>query len=99
STAGMIAATSHVFLLSSTTAVNVWLGSKGISERLRSLSGFLCFFGLRIDGLHRLGLTSAPMEPSLVLQSADLPHVIAPRPIASDPVSPAVPLSRLLPPP
>src|SRR5215471_7238648 len=23
--------------------------------RLRSLSGFFCFFGLRIDGLHRLG--------------------------------------------
>jgi hypothetical protein len=33
-------------------------------ERLRSLSSFCCFFGLRIDG--SIGeLTSAPMEPSL----------------------------------
>jgi hypothetical protein len=32
------------------------------------LSGFFCFFGLRIYGLHRLVLTSAPMEPSLGLQ-------------------------------
>jgi hypothetical protein len=31
------------------------LGSNGVSERLRSLSGLFCFFGLRIDGLHRLG--------------------------------------------
>src|SRR5262249_2971965 len=31
------------------------LGSNGVSERFRSLSGFFCFFGLRIDGLHRLG--------------------------------------------
>src|SRR5262245_17769381 len=50
STPGMIPATSHVLLLSSTTAVNVRLGSNGISERLRSLRGFGCFFGLRIDG-------------------------------------------------
>ena len=35
--------------------INEWLGSNGVSERLRSLSGFFCFFGLRIDGLHRQG--------------------------------------------
>src|SRR5215467_7830567 len=58
-------ATSQLSLLSSITAVNVWLGSNGVSERLRSLSGFFCFCGLRIDGPHRLRLTSAPMEPSL----------------------------------
>ena len=40
---------------SSITAINVWLGSNGVSEWLRSLSGFFCFFGLRIDGLHRPG--------------------------------------------
>ena len=55
STPGMTPATSQVFLLSSTTAINVWLGSNGVSERLRSLSGLFCFFGLCIDGLHRLG--------------------------------------------
>src|SRR5215475_456017 len=65
STPGMTPATSQLSLLSSITAVNVWLGSNGVSERLRSLSGFFCFCGLRIDGLHRLRLTSAPMEPSL----------------------------------
>src|SRR3974377_730413 len=45
----MIPATSQLVLLSSITAINVWLGSNGISERLRSLSGFGCF-GLCIDG-------------------------------------------------
>jgi hypothetical protein len=34
STPGMIPATSQFFLLSSTTVINVWLGSNGISERL-----------------------------------------------------------------
>src|SRR5262249_39797793 len=55
STPGRIPATSQLSLLSSTTTVNVWLGSNGVGERLRSLSGFFCCFGLRIDGLHRLG--------------------------------------------
>jgi hypothetical protein len=68
STPGMMPATSQLPLLSSTTPINVSLGSNGVSERFRSLSGFFCFFGLRIDGLHRLVLTSAPMEPSLGLQ-------------------------------
>jgi hypothetical protein len=65
STPGMMPATSQLLLLNSTTTINVWLGSNGVSERLRSLSGFFCFFGLRIDGLHRLGCYPPPMEPSL----------------------------------
>src|SRR5215475_8328056 len=36
----------------SITQINVWLGSNGVNERLRSLSGFCCCFGLRIDWLH-----------------------------------------------
>src|SRR5262249_48031991 len=43
-------------------AINVSLGSNGVSERLRSLSGFGSFFGFGIDGLRRRGLTSAPMD-------------------------------------
>jgi hypothetical protein len=41
-------------LLSSITAINVPLGSNDVGERLRSLNGFFCLLGLRIDGLHRL---------------------------------------------
>src|SRR5262249_23973526 len=52
STPGMIPATSQLSLLSSITQINVWLGSNGVSERLRSLSGFCCCFGLCIDWLH-----------------------------------------------
>src|SRR5262245_47000456 len=55
STPGMMPATSQLSLLSSIAAINVWLGSNGVSERLRSLSGLCCCFGLRIDGLHRQG--------------------------------------------
>src|SRR5262249_6889564 len=58
----MIPATSQLFLLISITTVNVSLGSNGVSERLRSLSGFGSFFGFGIDGLRRRGLTSAPMD-------------------------------------
>ena len=39
-----------LFDLAGVTPINVPLGSNGVSERLRSLSGFCCFFGLRIDG-------------------------------------------------
>jgi hypothetical protein len=61
----MMPAMSQHSLLSSITAINVRLGSNGVSEWLRSFSGFFCCsFGLRIDG--SIGeLTSAPMEPSL----------------------------------
>ena len=48
STPGMIPATSQLSLLISITAINVWLGENGVSERLRSFSGFICCFGLRI---------------------------------------------------
>src|SRR5262249_482042 len=58
----MIPATSQLFLLISITTVNVSLGSNGVSERLRSLSGFGSFFGFRIHGFRRRGLTSAPMD-------------------------------------
>ena len=52
--------------------INVWSGSNGASERLRSLSGFFCFFVLRIDGLHR------EIEVPRSLQNAPLPgHWIA----------------------
>ena len=52
--------------------INVWSGSNGASERLRSLSGFFCFFGLRIDGVHR------EIEVPRSLQNAPLPgHWIA----------------------
>ena len=55
STPGMIPATNQLSLLSSITAINVRLGSNGVSERLRSLSGLCRFLGLRIDGSIGLG--------------------------------------------
>jgi hypothetical protein len=65
STPGTMPATSQHSLLSSITAINVRLGSNGVRERLRSLSGFLCFFGLRIEWAPLAGSYPAPMEPSL----------------------------------
>src|SRR5262245_33444327 len=79
----MIPATSQLSLLSSTTAINVWLGSNGVSERLRSFSGLCCCFGLRIEGLHRPGCYRRRWSHRSVNNLPIDADFIAARPIAS----------------
>src|SRR5262249_61171655 len=81
STPGTTPATSQLSLLSSTTAVNVWLGSNGVRERLRSLSGFFCFFGLRIDGLPRQGCYLRPWAPPFVYKFSIGARFLPPAPL------------------
>src|SRR5271166_4851589 len=78
----MIPATSQLSLLSSTTTINVWLGSNGVSERLRSFSGLGCCFGLRICGsIGRVYIRAdgAHLSVNNLLMDA----ISSPRPIAS----------------